>query len=156
MSNNPAPPPLSNKDSIDPKKTARPSARQATQANSDENYALIEGGLGLEGEGNVNIVTITQESSTSNNNQHFSANNNTSSGIILARLFVITMISISTVSVTWLYRVEIASNQIPYIVAIHWVLIAYYIGSTSNNDIAVYRAELSSLINREQSSDYRR
>ena len=103
---------------------------------SDDNYASIESGLGLGGEYNINIDTIFEESSTSND-QHFSANNNTSSGIVLARLFVITMISISTISVTWMYRVEIASSQIPYIVAIHWVLIAYYIGSTSNNDIAL-------------------
>ncbi len=84
----------------------------ATQTNSDDNYPLIESGLGrLGGEGNVNIDTIIEESSTSNN-QHFSATNTTSSGIILARIFIITMISISTVSVTWLYRVEIGSNQI--------------------------------------------
>ena len=151
MSNNPAPSPLN---SFNFKKTARPPARMATRTNSDDRYELIESGLGLGGEGNVNIDTIIEESSTSNHNPFSSAPNNTPSGIVLARLFIITMISISTISVTWMYRVEIASNQIPYIVAIHWVLIAYYIGSTSNNDIAVcIKRSYQILTNQNQESN---
>jgi len=94
---------------------------------------------GGEGGDIINTTITEEEESTSNNNQPSSAataaNNTTSSSTVMVaqQLLLITIISISTVYHTWLYRVDILANQIPFAVAVHWILTAYFIGSSSSS-----------------------
>ena len=125
--------------------TSAPAVLSGRRMSSDvSDVSNNEGGSGAE-----NITT------KASNNQHESpsstaADNTKSSGMIFMELLVITTISISAVYHTWLHRLDIAANQIPFIVAAHWALLTYLIGSSStsekclvvsiddNDDITVY------------------
>lgn len=117
-------------------------AMLGTQVSSDVTRSTDASRVsGVGGDGSSNIITNTtidkhEESSTSNRtDQSSSEANSSSSTMVFVELFVIAIISISTVCHTWLYREEIASNQIPFTVAAHWALLTYSIGrSSSNND----------------------
>ncbi|KAL7498394.1 hypothetical protein ACHAWT_006228 [Skeletonema menzelii] len=95
------------------------------------------------GEANITIERVTtdkEEKSLASNNRHepssSSATTDTksSSSMVFVELLVITIISISTVYHTWLHRLDIVGNQIPFIVAAHWALLTYFIGSSSTSE----------------------
>jgi len=152
--------------------TSSSPANLATQTSGDVNYASLESDVGGEDSSSSNnINTIDEEndeeeaSSAANNKPLSTANDAASSSVTLAQLLFITIISVSTVFHTWLYRLDIISNQIPFIVTIHWALVAYFIGSSSSlseqvvvlsiDDIALDEEDASNLTNHEESNYHR-
>eukprot|EP00984_Skeletonema_dohrnii_P014630 scaffold6162_cov93-Skeletonema_dohrnii-CCMP3373.AAC.10 len=148
--------------------TSSSPANLATQTSGDVNYASLESDVGSSSN-NINTIdegNDEEETSSAANNQPLStANDSASSSVTLVQLLFITIISVSTVFHTWLYRLDIISNQIPFIVAIHWALVAYFIGSSSSlsekvvvlsiDDIALDEEDASNLTNNEESNDHR-
>ena len=60
-------------------------------------------------------------------------NNNNSQGGI-TQLILITLLSTSTIYQTILHKLDIVSNSIPFIVAVHWCILTFFIGvSTSSS-----------------------
>ena len=120
-----------------------PTVRFSPQTSNDINYASLESGEG----GHANTVVYNGEkSSTSNNIQPSSssaADTTTSSlfDIVSFRHTFIAIVCISTVYNTWAYRLDIALNEIPLIVAAHWVVIALFIGNSFKDGIALFQGE---------------
>ena len=115
-----------------------PTVRFAPQTSNDINYSSLESGEG--GHTNNN----GEKSSTTNVTQPSSAADTTTSSlfdIVSFQRTVIAIIFISTVYNTWAYRLDIALNEIPLIVAAHWVVIAIFIGSSFKDGIALFKRE---------------
>ena len=148
--------------------TSSSPANLATQTSGDVNYASLESDVDSSSN-NINTIdeeNDEEEASSAANNKPLSTTNDTaSSSVTLAQLLFITIISVSTVFHTWLYRLDIISNQIPFIVAVQWALVAYFIGSSSSlsekvvvlsiDDIALDEEDTSNLTNNEESNDHR-
>jgi len=148
--------------------TSSSPANLATQTSGDVNYASLESDVDSSSN-NINTIyedNDEEEASSAANDQPLSTTNDTaSSSVTLVQLLFITIISVSTVFHTWLYRLDIISNQIPFIVAIHWALIAYFIGSSSSlsekivvlsiDDIALDEEDTTNLTNQDESNDHR-
>ena len=148
--------------------TSSSPANLATQTSGDVNYASLESDVDSSSN-NINTIyedNDEEEASSAANDQPLSTTNDTaSSSVTLVQLLFITIISVSTVFHTWLYRLDIISNQIPFIVTIHWALVAYFIGSSSSlsekivvlsiDDIALDEEDTTNLTNQDESNDHR-
>jgi len=127
-----------------------PTVRLATtkQTSGDVDYKSLESGQG-------GYSAIYKEE---NDHPSSSAANTTPSLFDMAslRLIVIAIISISTVYNTWAYRLDIALNEIPLIVAAHWVLIAIFIGNSFKYGSAITDEEESNVTSSTKEEEMRR
>ena len=78
------------------------------------------------------IAASMNTTKSDNSKQTVPPNNNNSQGGI-TQLILITLLSTSTIYQTILHKLDIVSNSIPFIVAVHWCILTFFIGVSSSS-----------------------
>lgn len=78
-------------------------------------------------------TSMNTATTKSNSKQKVNNNNNNNSQGGITQLILITLLSISTIYQTILHKLDIVSNSIPFIVALHWCTFTFLIGMSSSS-----------------------
>ena len=83
----------------------------------------------------------TTTKSSNNNKQNLPLNNSNSQKGGITQLILIILLSTSTIYQTIIHKLDIVSNSIPFIVALHWCILTFLIGVSSSSSSSSSRGD---------------